>query len=113
MLVAGGICLLLTDASFLNVTSVAFTGEAGNQESNLAFTVLRYFTFFPLVTGISVIANHTVEQGARAFGYTAVTVVVLHLWLRKRHRDQVRLYCGQQELEEGEEDFPMKLGLRY
>ena len=53
------------------------------------------------------------EQGARAFGYTAVTVVVLHLWLRKRHRDQVRLYCVQQELEEGEEDFPMKLGLRY
>ncbi len=113
ILVACGICLLLTDASFLNVTSVAFTGEPGSQESNLAFTVLRYFTFFPLVTGISVIANHTVEQGARAFGYTAVTVVVLHLWLRKRHRDQVRLYCGQQELEEGEEDFPMKLGLRY
>lgn len=113
LLVAAGICLLLTDASFLNVTSVAFTGELGSQESNLAFTVLRYFTFFPLVTGISVIANHTVEQGARAFGYTAVTVAVLHLWLRKRHRDQVRLYCGQQELEEGEEDFPMKLGLRY
>jgi hypothetical protein len=113
LLVAAGICLLLTDASFLNVTSVAFTGELGSQESNLAFTVLRYFTFFPLVTGISVIANHTVEQGARAFGYTALTVVVLHLWLRKRHRDQVRLYCGQQELEEGEEDFPMKLGLRY
>lgn len=113
LLVAVGICLLLTDASFLNVTAVAFTGEPGSQESNLAFTVLRYFTFFPLVTGVSVIANHTVEQGARAFGYTAVTVVVLHLWLRKRHRDQVRLYCGQQELEEGEEDFPMKLGLRY
>ncbi|KAA6465159.1 hypothetical protein DYQ86_04205 [Acidobacteria bacterium AB60] len=113
LLVAAGICLLLTDASFLNVTSVAFTGEAGSQESNLAFTVLRYFTFFPLVTAASVIAHHTVEQGARAFGFMAVTIVVLHLWLRKRHRDQVRLYCGQQELEEGEEDFPMKLGLRY
>jgi len=113
LLVACGICLLLTDASFLNVTSVAFTGEPGSQESNLAFTVLRYFTFFPVVTGASVIAHHTVEQGARAFGTVAVTIVVIHLWLRQRHRDQVRLYCGQQELEEGEEDFPMKLGLRY
>jgi hypothetical protein len=112
-LVAFGLCLLLTDAFFLNVTSVAFTGESGSQESNLAFTVLRYFTFFPLVTSVSVIAHHTVEQGARAFGFVTVTVVVLHLWLRKRHRDQVGLYCGQQELEEGEEDFPMKLGLRY
>ena len=112
-LVACGLCLLLTDAFFLNVTSVAFTGELGSQESNLAFTVLRYFTFFPVVTTVSIIAHHTVEQGARAFGTMAVTVVVVHLWLRKRHRDQVRLYCGQQELEEGEEDFPMKLGLRY
>jgi hypothetical protein len=113
LLIACGVCLLLTDAFFLNVTSVAFTGEPGSQESNLAFTVLRYFTLFPVVTGVSVIAHHTVEQGARAFGTMAVTVVVVHLWLRKRHRDQVRLYCGQQELEEGEEDFPMKLGLRY
>ena len=113
LLVVCGICLLLTDAFFLNVTSVAFTGEPGGQEANLAFTVLRYFTFFPVVTGASVIACHTVEQGARAFGTLAVTIVVIHLWLRKRHRDQVRLYCGQQELEEGEEDFPMKLGLRY
>jgi hypothetical protein len=113
LLVACGMCLLLTDAFFLNVTSVAFTGEPDSQESNLAFTVLRYFTFFPVVTGVSVIAHHTVEQGARAFGTVAVTVVVVHLWLRKRHHDQVRLYCAQQELEEGEEDFPMKLGLRY
>jgi len=118
VLVACGDCLLLTDAFFLNVTSVAFTGEAGSQESaegagSVAFTVLRYFTFFPLVTAVSLIAQHTVESGARQFGIVAVGIVVIHLWLRKRHRDVVRLHCGQLELEEGEEDFPMKLGLRY
>jgi hypothetical protein len=117
LLVACGVCLLLTDAFFLNVTSVAFTGEAGSQESNpdsnLAFTVLRYFTFFPIVTGVSLIAEHAVEDGARSFGMVTVGIVVVHLWLRKRHRDVVRLHCGQLELEEGEEDFPMKLGLRY
>ncbi len=117
LLVACGVCLLLTDAFFLNVTSVAFTGEAGSQESNpdsnLAFTVLRYFTFFPVVTAVSLIAEHAVENGARSFGIVAVGIVVVHLWLRKRHRDVVRLHCGQLELEEGEDDFPMKLGLRY
>jgi hypothetical protein len=113
LLVACGACLLLTDAFFLNVTSVAFTGEADSQPSNLAFTILRYFTFFPVVTGASLIAEHAVENGARQFGVVAVGIVVAHLWLRKRHRDLVRLHCGQRELEEGEDDFPMKLGLRY
>jgi hypothetical protein len=118
LLVACGVCLLLTDAFFLNVTSVAFTGEASSQEStegagSVAFTVLRYFTFFPLVTAVSLIAEHAVESGARQFGIVAVLIVVVHLWLRKRHRDVVRLHCGQLELEEGEDDFPMKLGLRY
>jgi len=115
LLVACGVCLLLTDAFFLNVTSVAFTGEAGSQDSQgaVAFTVLRYFTFFPLVTGVSLFAEHAVESGARRFGIVSVLIVVAHLWLRKRHRDLVRLHCGQLELEEGEEDFPMKLGLRY
>jgi hypothetical protein len=118
LLVSCGVCLLLTDAFFLNVTSVAFTGEASSQEStegagSVAFTVLRYFTFFPVVTAVSLIAQHAVESGARQFGIVAVLIAVAHLWLRKRHRDVVRLHCGQLELEEGEEDFPMKLGLRY
>jgi len=116
LLVACGVCLLLTDAFFLNVTSVAFTGETGSQESgqgSLAFTVLRYFSFFPVVTGATLIAERLVETGARQFGIVAVGIVVVHLWLRKRHREVVRLHCGQLELEEGEEDFPMKLGLRY
>ena len=118
LLVSCGVCLLLTDAFFLNVTSVAFTGEASSQEStegagSVAFTVLRYFTFFPVVTAVSLIAQHAVESGARQFGIVAVLIAVAHLRLRKRHRDVVRLHCGQLELEEGEEDFPMKLGLRY
>ena len=40
-------------------------------------------------------------------------IVVLHLWLRKRHRDAVRLHCDQIELEDDEDEFPLRLGLRY
>lgn len=118
LLVACGVCLLLTDVFFLNVTAVAFTGGAASHESShdaggVAFTVLRYFTFFPVVTGVSLGLEHLVESGLQQLGIAVIAIVVVHLWLRKRHRDIVRLHCGQLELEEGEEDFPMKLGLRY
>ena len=43
----------------------------------------------------------------------ALTVAVVHLWFRHRHRELVRIQSAQAELEDGEEDFPMRLGLRY
>lgn len=113
VLVGSGVCVLLTDAFFLNVTNVAFTGELEREQENLAFTVLRYFTFFPLVTGASLVAEYWAESSGAHAGITAASIVVAHLWFRKRHRDVVRLHCNQLDLEEGEEDFPMKLGLRY
>ena len=52
VLVAGGMCLLLTDLLFLSVTTVAFTGEPTRDQPNLAFTVLKYYTAFPVVACI-------------------------------------------------------------
>jgi cell division protein FtsL len=40
-------------------------------------------------------------------------IAVTHLVLRHRHRNLVRQNCNLPTLEDGEEDFPMKLGLRY
>lgn len=112
LLVAAGLCVLLTDAFFMNVTVVAFTGGT-KEQSNLAFTLLKYFTFFPLVAPLSIAAQFWIERSGRNYGIAAAVVVVAHLWFRKRHRDAVRLHCEQTELEEGEEEFPMRLGLRY
>jgi hypothetical protein len=113
LLVAAGMCVLLTDAFFLNVTNVPFTGEPTREQPNLAFTMLRYFTFFPLVTALSLASEYWIENNAEHFGIAALLIVVAHLWFRKRHRDVVRLDSTQMQLEEGEEEFPMKLGLRY
>lgn len=113
LLVAAGMCVLLTDAFFLNVTIVPFTGEPAGEQPNLAFTMLRYFTFFPVVTALSIASEYWIENSAEHFGIAAILIVVAHLWFRKRHRDVVRLDSSQMELEEGEEEFPMKLGLRY
>jgi hypothetical protein len=113
LLVAAGMCLLLTDAFFLNVMAVPFTGQPAREPSNLAFTVLRYFTFFPIVTWASWVSQPWIEASGEHFGMASAAIVAAHLWLRKRHRDVVREHCGQPALEEGEEDFPMRLGLRY
>jgi hypothetical protein len=108
-----GLCLLLADAFFLNVTSIPFTGDRPARETNLAFTVLRYYTAFPFVTMLALILERLMERGGAQLGYSLAVILVAHLWLRKRHRDTVRLECSQLALEEGEDDFPQRLGLRY
>jgi len=112
LLVAMGMCLLLTDVFFLNVTMVPFTGGT-REPSNLAFTILKYYTCFPVVMAACVASQFWIERSGRNFGIAAAVIVVVHVWLRKRHRDAVRLYSEQIELEEDEEEFPMRLGLRY
>jgi hypothetical protein len=112
LLVAGGMSLLLTDALFLNVTMVPFTGGR-REESSIAFAVLKYYTCFPVLMAVSVASQYWVEQSGRNFGIASAVIVVIHLWLRKRHREMVRLHSEQFALEDGEEEFPIRLGLRY
>jgi hypothetical protein len=112
LLVSAALCLLLTDVFFLNVTSVPFTGGT-RESSNLAFTVLKYYSCFPMVTVGCIAFQFLIERSGRNFGIAVAVTLVLHLWLRKRHRDAVRLHSGQIALEDDEEEFPMRLGLRY
>lgn len=113
MLVGAGVCVTLTDAAFANVLIIPFTGEASTEGPNLAFTLLKFFTFFPVVTMAALVSEHWVETGWVQFGLAAIAILVIHLWFRYRHREQVRLNSAQAELEEGEDDFPLRLGLRY
>lgn len=112
-----GLCLVLTDAFFLNVMSIPFTGQSAGQSSAqgdaLALTVLRFYTFFPLVIGLAVFCERQMEGGGARLGAVVAAMATAHLWLRKRHRDVVRIECAQIAAEEGEEDFPLRLGLRY
>jgi hypothetical protein len=113
ILVGGGMCVVLTDALFANVMMVPFTGEPSREKPNLAFTLLLYFTFFPAVTGLAMVSDRWIEEGWQNFGAAAIAIVVIHLWFRYKHREVVRIHSAQSELEDGEEDFPMRLGLRY
>lgn len=111
-IVGFGVTVLLTDFAFLRVTEIAFTGQASTQ-GNLAFTVLRYFTFFPLVSWLSWVSQPWMEASGLRMGMTAGGIIVLHLWVRWHHRSVVREAAQQIPLEDGEDEFPMRLGLRY
>lgn len=113
LLVAAANCLLLTDILFLKVSAVAFTGEPAREQSNLALTLLKYFTFLPIIVWIPVASEPWIEAGALHFAIAAASVTAAHFALRSLHRRFVREHCLMPGLEDDEDDFPMKLGLRY
>ena len=113
IIVVAGICLLLTDLFFLNVTIVAFTGEPTRDQPNLAFTVLKYFTFFPVVATLPPATEPWVQQSLGHMLLATVFLAAAHCAFCLRHRAFVRQHCNFPGLEDDEDDFPMKLGLRY
>ncbi len=113
IIVAGGLCLLLTDILFLKVTVVPFTGEPVRDQPNLAFTVLKYYTIFPLPAVLPIATEPWIETSAPHMIAAIVLIAATHLALLHRHRTIVQQHCNLPALEDGEEDFPMKLGLKY
>jgi len=109
-LVAASLCLLLTDVFFLHVTTVPFTGAPAG-EDNLAFTLLKYFTFFPLVLAIPVITEPWIERSLWRLAAAAFAVIAMHIALRLRHRALVGMYCREPAVEDGEESYFLRLGL--
>jgi hypothetical protein len=112
-LIAAGMCLLLTDIFFLHVMIIPFTGEPAREQTSLAITLLKYFAFIPVVTWLSASAEPWVELSSLHFLLAATVIAAAHRVLQWRHRAITKEHCNLVELEDGEEEFPMKLGLRY
>lgn len=113
VLIAAGMCLLLTDVLFLNVKMVALTGDTAREQPNLAMALLKYFTFLPILVWIPVVSEPWVEAGVSHFALAAAGIAATHLALRFVHRRNLQEHCNMPGLEDDEDDFPMKLGLRY
>jgi hypothetical protein len=113
ILIATSLCLLLTDIFFLHVTVVPFTGGSSGEDPNLALTLLKYFTFFPIIICIPLATQPWIAHTPWHFAAAAGLVMGTHIALRLRHSAIVATHCREVALEEGEEDFPMRLGLRY
>jgi hypothetical protein len=113
LIIAGAMCLLLTDVFFLNVKIVAFTGEPAREQSNLAITVLKYAAFVPAVAWVPLAFEPWIETDVSHLVIALAAIVAAHLALRYRHRKIIQEHCNSFYLEDDEEEFPMKLGLRY
>jgi hypothetical protein len=89
VLVAGGMFLLLIDLFFLNVTTIAFTGQPAREQSNLAISMLKYFAFIPFMASLPLFAEPWIEMSVKHFAVGAAVVVSAHLLLWARYRQIV------------------------
>jgi len=113
VLVAVGLCLLLTDALFLKVRTIPFTGEARAPATNLAFELLQYFGFFPPLVLLWVGLEPWLEASVwHVVGMVAV-IGAVHLALLRIHSKDAEYHANLIDLDEDEEEFPQRLGLRY
>lgn len=112
LLLAAGLCVLITDAFFLNVTTVAFTGELALEPPNLAFTVLKYSIFFPPVATFAAVTPIWIGNSVLRFAAVAACFAAAHLAFHVGQRRIVKEYCRYGGTD-GESDLPLDLGLRH
>ena len=113
LLVAVGLSVLLTDAFFLNVATVPFTGSKSNAGTNLALLLIPYLGFFPALVLFTVGAEPWIEASASHLILTAAAAAALHLVLRWKYRVVVAEHEQAVTSDDDEEEFPLRLGLRY
>jgi cobalamin synthase len=75
--------------------------------------VLKYFTFLPIVVWLPVASEPWIAQSIRHFAVAAAFIAAAHVALQRIHRRIIQEHCNMPGLEDDEDDFPMKLGLRY
>jgi hypothetical protein len=112
-LVAIGLCLLLTDAMLLKVTNLPFTGEARAPTTNLAIILLQYFGFFPPLVLLMVDLEPWLQASIWHVAGTILIIAVAHRGMRSISRKNAEYYAGLIDVDDDEEEFPQRLGLRY
>jgi hypothetical protein len=112
-LVAIGLCLLLTDALFLKVRSIPFTGDAKAPTTNLAFILLQYFGFFPPLVLLTVGLEPWLKTSVWHVVFAVGIIIAAHLAMRTANRKNAEYHVNLIDLDDDEEEFPQRLGLRY
>ena len=111
LLVAAGLCLILTDLFFLHVTTIAFTGEPSGGSPNPAGAIAKYFISFPIVVLVAVVSGPWIAHAAWRCLAVAVGLVAAHRLIALRHRELVRQHCLLFDPDERDNLF-LHLGLR-
>jgi hypothetical protein len=82
VLVAVGICLLLTDAFSLQTAAIPFTEARVPRNTDLGFILLRYIVFFPALIIATVNYEWWIEVSAGHLVVTTLGIIAAHFALR-------------------------------
>jgi hypothetical protein len=113
ILVAIGSCVLLTDAFFLNVKIIPFTGERVAEKTNLAIILLKYVAAF--VPWVLVVKNVEpwIEASASHMATAVVVIIATHIAMQAIHRKVLSNHLSVPDLDEDQHGLFQTLGLRY
>ena len=113
LLVVSGLSLLLTDAFFLQDDTIPFTGSRRSSGTNFALLLIPYLGFFPAIVLLTVAAEPWIEASALHIPVAAILGLGAHLCMQAVRRHRAAENLQRIEADEDEEDFPLRLGLRY
>ena len=108
-----GLCLLLTDAFFLNVKTVPFTGTRSAASMNLAYVLIQYFGLFPPLVLVSLSLEDWIAVNPMHLFVAVLVLVAAHVEFLRRHRRVLHDSVSLLDVDDDEEEFPQRLGLRY
>jgi hypothetical protein len=111
LLVAAGLCLLLTDGFFLRVRVIPFTEARVPLNTDLAFIFLRYIVAFPALVLTTVHYEPWIEATAVHLIATALLIVAAHVAMHFFRERMVANQADRSGFEE-EDDSLQILGLR-
>lgn len=111
--VAIALSLLLTDAFFLSVKTIPFTGNKPSSATNPALLMIPYLGFFPAIVLFTAAAEPWLGAGLIHMAIAAFAATAAHLVMLRLHRARIAEQLREMEADEDQEDFPMRLGLRY
>jgi hypothetical protein len=83
--VAVGVCLLLSDAFSLQITTIPFTEARVPKNTDLAFILLRYIVLFPALVLATVNYESWMEASLSHLLLTALLILAAHYALRHVH----------------------------
>ncbi|MGC2618812.1 MAG: hypothetical protein WA414_07190 [Acidobacteriaceae bacterium] len=112
-LVAVALSVLLTDAFFLSVKTIPFTGIKPNSATNFALLLIPYVGFFPAIVMFTVALEPVIEASFTNIGIAASIACAAHIILRQIHRSRIAEAMQLIDADDDEEEFPQRLGLRY
>lgn len=104
LLLAVCLCVILADAFFLNVTTVAFTGEPQHKTPNLAFTIFKYFLFFPPVVAFATVVPVWIGDSLARFAIVTMGFTAAHFVFQVGHHRMVREYCQYDISQDGDDE---------